>query len=500
MRVPPSTKNWVSLAGVTIALISLFMILFLFAVTLILDKEAAYLGLVVYILLPGILIGGLLLIPLGMYLKVRRENTAGVCPMPTWPRIDLNDAIQRRAAAIFLFGTIIFLFISAIGSYQAFEFTESVSFCGTLCHTVMEPEHVAHANSPHARVACVACHVGPGADWYVRSKLSGLYQVYAVTMDNYPRPIPTPIENLRPARQVCEQCHWPQKFYAQQYVVRTHYLQDDQNTRWDIGLALKIGPAQQARGYTSGIHWHVNPNVKIEYFPADEKREELPWVRYTDLKTGKVKIFRDEESDKLPKDVKQSELRTMDCLDCHNRPSHRYRSPNEFLNMAMAAGELPTDLPELKATATELCATEYKTSKEAADGIRQGLVDLYEKKYPDIWKKRQGEVEEAIKVVQEEFAKNIFPAMKARWSVYPDHIGHLESNGCFRCHNGRHRTEAGETISKDCNLCHSIVKQGEPASMQVAPITESLEFKHPEDIGGAWKDMACAECHEEATL
>jgi len=498
MRVPTSIKNWVSLAGFTIALISLFMIVFLFAVTVVLDLQAAYLGLVVYILLPGIMIAGLLLVPLGMHLKARRESKAGVCEMPSWPRIDLGDPRQRRVATFFLFGTAIFLFVSAIGSYQAFEFTESVSFCGTLCHTVMEPEHVAHKNSAHARVACVACHVGPGADWYVRSKLSGMYQVYAVTMDNYPRPIATPIENLRPAQQVCEQCHWPQKFYAQQYLVRTHYLQDDENTRWDIGLALKVGPAEQSQGYKSGIHWHVNPDVKIEYFPADEKRESLPWVRYTNLKNGEVKIFRDEENDS-PQDVKQTELRTMDCLDCHNRPSHRYRSPNEYLNLAMSSGDLPNDLPELKATATQLCAQEYATSEEAAAAIKQGLTALYRDSYPQIWEKRQTDVEKAITVVQEAFARNTFPAMKVSWAVYPDHIGHLESNGCFRCHNDRHRTEAGEVISKNCDLCHVIVKQGEPGSLEVARATESLEFRHPVDIGEDWKELACAECHQEAS-
>ena len=492
-------KNWVSLAGATIVLISLFMIIFLFSVTMIMEKQAAYLGLVVYILLPAVMIAGLLIIPLGMYLKVRQENRAGVCSMPGWPRVDLNDSRQRNAALIFIVGTILFLFISAIGSYNAFEYTESVSFCGTLCHTVMEPEHVAHENSAHARVSCVACHVGPGADWYVRSKLSGLYQVYAVTFNIFPRPISTPIENLRPARAVCEQCHWPQKFYAQQYLVRTHYLQDQDNTRWDIGLALKIGPPEQGAGYHSGIHWHVNPHVKIEYVAVDEKRENLPWVRYTNLDTGEVKIFQDTENPIKPEELENAEHRTMDCLDCHNRPSHRYRSPNEFLNLAMTSGELPVDLPELKATATRLCAQEYNTPEEAAGSIRTGLSTLYREKYPDIGKTRQAEVEKAIKGVQSAFARNIFPAMKVSWNAYPDHIGHLESNGCFRCHNGRHRTDSGETISKDCTLCHLILDQGPQSGRKFAKANESLKFRHPVDIDNEWQEIACAECHQAAS-
>ena len=155
----------------------------------------------------------------------------------------------------------------------------------------MEPEYVAHENSSHARVACVACHVGPGADWYVRSKLSGLYQVYAVVTDVYPQPIPTPIENLRPARAVCEQCHWPQKFYAYQYRVQSHYLPQPENPRWDIGLTLKVGAPHAATGYREGIHWHINPQVRMEYYPASENRQDIVWVRYTNLQTGEVKVF-----------------------------------------------------------------------------------------------------------------------------------------------------------------------------------------------------------------
>lgn len=499
MRLPSSFKNWVSLAGAMIALISLFMIVFLFTVTVIMEKQAAYLGLLVYILLPGFLIAGLLIIPLGIYLKIRSEKRAGVCDMPGWPRIDLNEPHQRNATFLFIVCTIFLLFLSAVGSYNAFEYTESVAFCGTLCHVVMEPENVAHKNSPHAKISCVACHVGPGVDWYVRSKLSGLYQVYAVASNNFPRPIPTPIENLRPARAVCEQCHWPQKFYAQQYLVRTHYLQDQQNTRWDIGLALKIGPPEIGGGYPSGIHWHVNPQVKIEYAAADEKRETLPWVRYTDLETGKVKVFQSTDAPMKAGTPAGENVRTMDCLDCHNRPSHRYRSPNDYIDLAITAGELSPDLPELKATATQLCAKSYKTSEEAALSIRQGLATLYQKRYPKIWASRQAEIEKDIAVIQQAFARNAFPAMRVNWSAYPDHIGHLESNGCFRCHDGQHRTDSGEVISHNCNLCHLIVDQGSPGSREYASTHKPLEFQHPVDIGGEWRETLCAECHQAAT-
>ncbi|MFA7228845.1 MAG: NapC/NirT family cytochrome c, partial [Melioribacteraceae bacterium] len=285
IKLPHSSQNWVSLIGATIALISIFMIIFLFVITFT-SGGGTYLGLVVYIILPGFLVLGLLMVPVGMFLKVRRDKRNHVLPTKEWPHVNLNDIRHRHAFFIFAVGTTIFLFLTAFGSYEAFHYTESVEFCGTLCHNVMIPEYTAYQNSPHARVACVDCHVGTGASWYVKSKLSGLYQVYAVTLGTIPRPIETPISNLRPARETCEQCHWPQKFYSRKLVTQRHYLTDEKNSEWDISLTMKIGAQISALGTQEGIHWHINPDVKIEYKASDNKREKIPWVRYTNLKTG----------------------------------------------------------------------------------------------------------------------------------------------------------------------------------------------------------------------
>ncbi|WP_051360765.1 NapC/NirT family cytochrome c [Desulfuromonas sp. TF] len=494
LHLPPSVKNWTSLAGVVIALISLFMIVFLFAVTVFFDAHAAYLGLVVYILLPSVMIAGLILIPVGMLLKIRREHREGLSPEPGWPKVDLNNPGHRNAALIFFVGTSLLLFASAIGSYEAFHYTESTAFCGTLCHSVMEPEHVAHKTSAHARVACVACHVGPGADWYVRSKLSGMYQVYAVLTDVYPRPIPTPIENLRPARTVCEQCHWPQKFYAYTYRAETHYLPDEKNTRWDIGLTLRVGAPHSAVGFEEGIHWHINPQVKIEYLPLDEKREQIARVRYTNLESGEVKIYRNPAL--AQEGGEAGEMRTMDCIDCHNRPSHRYLPPNRFVDNAMANGSIPADLPWIKAATVPLCEQEFASREEAEEILRAGVLNFYRQEHPEILEQRMADVEKAIAGFLAAFNENIFPYMKARWSAYPEHIGHLVFNGCFRCHAEGFATEEGEPIRSGCNDCHLISSQGTPGSMEYAPMGESLDFRHPEDIGEAWKEMLCSDCHK----
>ncbi len=491
LKLPESSYNWISLAGATIALISFFMIVFLFVISTLLHQGSSYIGLVIYIILPAFLIAGLILIPFGMFWKKRKEAKHGKTAKKL-PFIDLNNERHRNAAMIFVIGTIIFLFLSAIGSYEAFNYTESVEFCGKVCHNVMKPEYTAYQNSPHARVACVECHVGEGVNWYVRSKLSGLRQVYAVIVNDYPKPIPTPIRDLRPARETCEQCHWPQKFYAQKYRVEKHFLADEKNTEWDIHLVVKIGASHSSLGLQEGIHWHINPDVKMEYVATDDDREEIPWVKYTNLKTGEVKIYQDEDNMLDQAALDTLEVRVLDCMDCHNRPSHNYQPPAFFVNNAMAAGTMPPDLPELKSISMDICSEEFDTQDEANEYISNKLTSFYNDNYPDIAKAK---VNKAVVGLQKEYSKNIFPEMKVRWDQYPNHIGHVEFNGCFRCHNERHSTEAGDVISRDCNQCHYIAAQGPPDSLEVALVDENLEFKHPTDIGEAWKDFMCTDCH-----
>ena len=495
LKLPYSTQNWFSLIGATIAVISLFMIIFLFVIAFLFRQEHSYLGLIVYILLPAIMITGLLLIPIGMYITLRKSKKAEKDKIADWPRIDLNDLRHRNAFFVFAIGTTIFLFLSAVGSYEAFHFTESVEFCGTICHRVMDPEYIAYQHSPHARVSCVDCHVGTGADWYIRSKMSGLYQVYAVLADVYPRPIPTPVKNLRPARETCEQCHWPQKFYAQKLRLERHYLNDEENTQWDIRLKMKIGADHSALGLTEGIHWHINSDVIIEYIASDDRNEELPWVRYTNLKTEEIIIYQDEENPITDSLIVPKNIRTMDCMDCHNRPSHSYRPPAFFVNEAITAGTIPIELPGIKSLAMEICSEEFSSGDSDKNYIRSTILEYYESEYPEIFEEQKALVEQGIEGLQSAYSNNIFPDMKVRWSAYPNHIGHLEFNGCFRCHNDRHISDSGKTIEKDCNLCHTIEAQGQPDNIEFAKSDAPLKFKHPVDIDGEWKESLCTDCH-----
>ncbi len=498
IQVPQSSRNWISIIGMTIALVSFFMIIFLFVIGNFLGKDNAYIGIVTFIALPAILFLGLLLIPIGMWIKVKREKGKGKDEenFKVWPIIDFNNIQQRHGFFIFAVGSAIFLLASAVGSYEAFNYTESVKFCGTTCHTVMKPEYTAYQNSPHARVRCVDCHVGSGAGWYVKSKLSGLYQVYAVTLGSYPKPIETPISNLRPARETCEECHWPQKFYPYKMVTEKHFLSDVKNSEWDISLVLKIGANFSALGLQQGIHKHISKDVKIEYKASDPQRQTIPWVRYTDLKTGKSVVFQDQDNKLSQKQLDSLETRVMDCIDCHNRPAHNYQHPVVYINNAMTSGEIPKELPEIKSVAMAAISKYYSTTDSSLMMISKDLNDFYKQKYPDIYKNQKQLVDKAVQGLQKEFSLNVFPEMKVKWSAYPNNIGHLEFKGCFRCHNDTHTADNGSKISRDCNLCHTITVQGPPDKLMVAPANGSLEFKHPGDqVTDEWKTMLCVDCH-----
>jgi hypothetical protein len=497
MKLPRSLYNWTSLAGSVLAVISLFMIGFLFIISMFFSRGSSYLGLFIYIVLPVFLVIGLLLIPVGMWLRYRKDKKKKQVMESKWPVFDLNNNRTRNALTIFGVGTVIFLLLSAVGSYEAFHYTESVEFCGTVCHEVMKPEYTAYQNSSHARVACVDCHVGSGASWYVRSKLSGLYQVYAVTLGSYPKPIPTPIRNLRPARETCEECHWPQKFYSRRLVVERHYLPDEASTEWDISLQMKTGPVFSAHGMKEGIHWHINPDVKIEYAVTSKDRELLPWIRYTNTRTGEVHVYED-SNNKLTQDRLDSlEVRVMDCMDCHNRPSHDYRSPLRFINDAITAGIVPHELPDIKYLAMDILGKDYPSTDSALYHIENDIDSYYQTMYEELFGSNRELIKTAVAGIQSEYLKNIFPEMKVRYDAYHNNIGHLEFMGCFRCHDDRHMTPEGRVITKDCNLCHTIISQGIPDSLQAGSLFSPLEFNHPNDPNQAWKEKLCIECHKD---
>ena len=491
MKPPKNYYNWMSLAGTAIAGNSLLVILILFLFSVFSEHNNSYLGLFTYIIVPMFLVIGLLMIPLGIVLHIRKKDMPSQ-DVGNWPVFNLNDPKFRSGFFAISAITMVLLLISAMGSYEAFKYTESVEFCGKLCHQVMEPEYVSYQHSPHARVACVECHVGEGAGWYMKSKLSGMYQVYSVTFKKYARPIETPLHNLRPARETCERCHWPEKFYSRKMLNIRSYLTDSASTEWNNTLLMKLGPEYSAQGLTAGIHWHINKDVKIEYVSTTKDRESIPWVKMTNLKTGEVKTFMDTENPIDKKGLDSIPARTMDCMDCHNRPSHLYRSPTFYINNAMVAGQIPKDLPYIKKAAMEALKNSYTSMDSAMNMINTTVLEFYKVNHPEVLTKESARITQAIAAIQAEYKNNAFPYMRADATRYLNHIGHLESDGCFRCHSDRHKTEKGETISRDCNLCHVIVNQGPTGNITASSTDKALEFVHPTEIKGAWKKSFCS--------
>jgi hypothetical protein len=489
-RLKEVLRNPISIVGFAVAVVALGNILFLFFIDLTRPHPSPYVGILAYMVAPAFLVAGLALI-VGGALYARRRKTEALGAKPGYLRLDFNDPAQRGAAAFFLSFMVVFIGMSVVGSYRAYEFTDSVSFCGQLCHNVMNPELTAYQLSPHARVACVDCHVGAGATWYVKSKLSGTRQVFKAVLNTFPRPIPTPVHNLRPAQETCEECHWPNKFYGAQLKVFNHFASDEKNTPRQIRLLIKTGGGDPTTGEPEGIHWHMNISNEISYIATDEKRQTIAYVYVKDMQGRVTEYFLKDSS--LTKDqIAKTPRHRMDCVDCHNRPTHIYVPPDTSVDRSLTAHRLDATLPYLKQQAVAALTGSYATTDAAMQGIAKTVFEFYSGKYPDLAKTREHEIRGAIDELQRIYRSSFFPEMKLDWKTHPNNIGHFYFSGCFRCHDGNHVSPEGKLIRKDCNICHTILGQQENA-INIASMP-GLDFKHPVDLGDLTA-VTCSDCH-----
>ncbi len=491
-RFPHFVYNPITLIGAAIAALSFGLIIFLFILDLFSNEENTYMGILTYIIIPSFLIVGLLLIAYGIFRERKREKSGKVRERKL-PIIDLNDPKKRAVVVTFSVGTIVLLMFSAFGSFKAYEYTETDEFCGTVCHKVMEPEYTAYLDSPHSRVGCVGCHIGSGTSWYVKSKFSGAYQVYSVLFNKYSKPIPTPVHALRPAEGTCEQCHTPSHFFNEKKVDYTYYLSDEQNTKSYLSMLIKIGGGKSELGAIEGIHWHINPDIKISYAHTDERRLEIPWVKVT-TKDGTETIFRDRKSNFDEKNFNQKNLRTMDCIDCHNRPSHIYHQPDKMMNENLANNKIDVSLPYIKSISVEALEENYSTKQQALETIEQRIIDFYVSNYPELYTSKSEQIKSSVDIVQKIYSRNYFPYMNANWKHFPDNIAHTYTPGCFRCHDGNHVSDDGKVISNDCNSCHTIISQTDNNGVNRVDL-DGLDFIHPVDLSSAEKLQLCTDCH-----
>jgi len=417
-----------------------------------------YIGILLFLILPGVFLIGLILIPTGIVLR-RRRLRAGSQLGDSYPQIDLHQPMVRHGLLLVGVATFLNVLIFGTASFRGVTYMDSTQFCGQTCHTVMTPEFTAYQGSPHAHVECVGCHIGPGAGWFVRSKLSGVRQVFAVTLHTYSRPIQAPVKYLRPARETCEQCHWPQRFTGDKFVVKTTYKEDEKNTPQTTVLLMKIG-GRTWQGAV-GIHGrHLNEGSRIQYISIDDKRQVIPVVYYTD-DSGKQVEYVSSEIKTTKQQLDAGEHRSMDCVDCHNRPTHAFDLPENAVNREMAGGQISTDLPYIRKEALELLKVEYPDRETARQQITEGVNAFYRTKYPSVYDSRRALVQQAAGSVSEIYLRNIFPEMKMTWGVHPSNIGHNDSPGCFRCHDGSHASADGKVIANDCDTCHSVLAMDE---------------------------------------
>lgn len=489
-------SNYISLSGFVIVGAAVLMLITAALFHLVSPFTNPYVDILTYLVLPGVLLTGMLIVPLGAgirYLRFRaRQRRKGAAA--ALPTIDLNEPKTRESILLFVVASMFLVLpVLVVSSYHAYHYTESTEFCGKTCHSVMEPQATAHMTSPHARVSCAECHIGSGADWFVKSKLSGVRQVFAVWADSFSRPIPPAIHHLRPARDTCEACHWPEKFFGSQLREKAYYSEDEHNTRRKLRMLLKVGGADPSMGRVEGIHMHMVLAGQIEYIATDEALQDIPWVRYVD-NDGRELIYRSDgltADDPPPPGIP----RRIDCMDCHNRGAHPFLAPQSAVDLLMEAGHIDVTLPFIKYKSVRLLAEKHATAEQALARIREALVEYYDSNYPQIAAERGPAIERAIESVQDIYQRNVFPLMKADWRTYPDNSGHTNSAGCMRCHDGRHINQFGVPISSSCDVCHTFLNpvDDRPATYSEGIFHHTMPILHHENL-------QCHQCHTGGPL
>ncbi|MGD0631276.1 MAG: NapC/NirT family cytochrome c [Terracidiphilus sp.] len=411
-------------------------------------SENPYLGIIFFLILPALFIAGLILIPIGVFLRRKKLQKAGQIPAH-FPKIDLNDRIFRHGLDIVLVATIVNLLVVAVASYRGAAYMDSPQFCGQSCH-VMHPEYTAYKISAHSHVDCVACHIGSGAKSYFQAKVNGTKQLVEVAFHRYPTPIESPVQNLRPARDICEGCHTPARFIGEKLLVKSNFADDEKNTETQTVVVLHLG-GSDSLSHLTGIHGvHLG---HIEYVATDPTRTSIPWVQKRNADGSETVFATADAGNGVPK----GERRVMDCIDCHNRAAHTFLTPEDALNRAMAEGAISPDLPWVHKESLELLKANYADAADAAAKIPQQLEAFYQSQHTEILPAKSAAVKSAGGELVTLYSQNVFPFMKVTWGTHPNHIGHMSYPGCFRCHDGSHAAKDGTSITQDCAACHNLL-------------------------------------------
>ncbi len=388
---------------------------------------------------------------------------------------------SRRGMLVTFFLVAGFGSIVTVGGVMAVGFTETATFCG-LCHT-MAPEMKAYQSSSHSELACAECHVEPGAAGWIKAKAAGSKQLFQLVTNTYPKPIPAPDHaDLPPVQDTCLRCHSLDSITANggpvKLVLRPTYAQDKSNTRAivavvlrPVGLTTSDGTADSAveSANPRGVHWHVQQNVT--FTSADPRSQTIDSVKVTNedgTTTDYISAAKIGLSSNVTPDITALEtterVRTMDCLDCHNRAGHGQPTPAQAVDVAMSSGKISPALPYIKKNAVSLLEADY-ASTDAANTAIEGLRATYETSYPLVATKLPTRIDDAITEIESIYAELATPEMKVQAATYPNNLGHQSAPGCFRCHDGAHfkvvdGKVSGETIPSSCSTCHTFPQVG----------------------------------------
>jgi hypothetical protein len=275
---------------------------------------------------------------------------------------------------------------------------------------------------------------------------------------------------------------------------RTYFLSGEDVLPVHLAMMVKLGGGPIDLPPGQGVHYHMQIANKVEYIARDAQRQEIDWVRVTD-RDGVQREYQRESSPLSDGERASLPVRTMECIDCHSRPAHRFASAAETVNLALETRILPRDLPSIKEAAVRALDGDYETTPDALAGIEMHLRAFYEEQYPDVAKSRAEAIDASVRTLRSLYQRSIFPEMKADWRAHPDNSGHLNSPGCFRCHNDEMLGADGIAITSDCSACHVILAQHDRSSGAVQDFETGQPFVHPED-GRTFEEFSlCSDCH-----
>lgn len=496
--LPQTFYNPLSLVGAVVVVFNIGLMIFLAVVEMLSKHSRPYADIIIFMVLPLIVSVGLVLIVVGIVRERGRLRAGGVTES-RFPILDFNDPKHRTLVLVFSCGFLIMSLLYAFAGFKTYEYTESDTFCGVLCHSsgqsIHRAENQSYSFSPHAKVGCSTCHVGSGVEYFVLYKVRGMRQLFNLLTARVPKPIPTPVADLRPAQDVCESCHGPKYQFYERLEARQYFLSDSSNTPWKLDLLLKMGTAGLKTDRPPKMHWHSSTTEEIIYDASDPKRVFIPWVHVKRL-DGKERTYRSRGTGMGVKEPGYAEKRRMDCVDCHNRAGHPFHHPSDILNALLSTGLVDPSLPDIKKTAVKALEGEYRTFNEGKEAIRKTIMDFYRTTYPSVAEARKQTIDRAITALQRTYENNYDPAMKVSWRNFPSNQGHRHATGCFRCHDGNHVSEDGAVLSRDCGLCHvlleHLISENEKDKSAVLRV---LTYPHPVDIGDSYLTMNCSDCH-----